>query len=573
MRRFMSLMLLLLLAAPSFSQSKTTRPGNNDANNGASDVEVKRFSLLSELQVLASDSLSLDKPLARALAQAEIADVAWTLDRKWAKKLLREAYELTLPPEEEQTKLRNRPVGSQPIVASSENRARGSVRRRILGIANRDKTFGEELVSLGAEKLGKFEEQLRYAEFAEQSARNGDLKAASEYVLSALRIDPSQTETINAINEIAKKDRAAADNLIIQYIGFLRGFPIAYEDQSDLRTMFVLSRLVFPHVYAQLLGQQIPPPGPAVIRAYIGYVIDMVSKQEPGEMQKSRFWLLSVWGPLKQYAPELTNTFLELEVRSRRPNETVPLPKTSLEDEYRKRYQDRVKEALDKDQADEQAINSTLSRGDFGKARKLIDKLKDGPEKTQFIETVNIEEALSLAKKGDLLGAEGLAAQLNKAVSILRVYPAIIERCVAKKDQPCASNLVLQAVRQLKQADTTPTTPPDGIPASAIPTSKEVDPVLLSLSKLAKLILPLAETLALEVLNEMVAAANRSEVDTDQGRIGFESDVFKAFAAKDETQSLLVAQTFKDRLRRIVSLTAVYKWKAEELTQKGRLSQ
>jgi nucleotide-binding universal stress UspA family protein len=94
----------------------------------------------------------------------------------------------------------------------------------------------------------------------------------------------------------------------------------------------------------------------------------------------------------------------------------------------------------------------------------------------------------------------------------------------------------------------------------------------MSLSKLAKLILPLDESLAREVLNELVEAANRSEVDTDQGRTGFESDVFKAFAAKDNAQSLIVAQTFKDRLRRIVSLATVYKWTAEGLTQKGRVS-
>jgi alkylhydroperoxidase/carboxymuconolactone decarboxylase family protein YurZ len=95
----------------------------------------------------------------------------------------------------------------------------------------------------------------------------------------------------------------------------------------------------------------------------------------------------------------------------------------------------------------------------------------------------------------------------------------------------------------------------------------------MGLNKLAKLILPIDETLALEVLNEMIAAANRSEASTEQGGTGFEADIFKAFAAKNEAQSLLAAQTLTDRLRRIVSLAAVYKQRAEKLTQSVRNSQ
>jgi hypothetical protein len=169
---------------------------------------------------------------------------------------------------------------------------------------------------------------------------------------------------------------------------------------------------------------------------------------------------------LKQHAPELTEAFLELEVRRRRPNEDVPLPKTTLDDVYKKKYQERMRDSLGKEQADEQSINAALSRGDFDKARKLINKLGDGAQKIQFLESVNLREALSLAAKGDTVGAERLAARLNKAASILQIYPVVIEKCVAKKDQACATSLVSQAVRQLRQADATPATPP---PASRPP--------------------------------------------------------------------------------------------------------
>jgi len=425
---------------------------------------------------------------------------------------------------------------------------------------------------LGAQKLGKFEEQSQYATLAEHAAKNGDLPTAGDYVLRALKTDASQTETIDAINEIAKRDRAFADGLILQYLALLRNFPISNSDQSDVRTLFTMSRIITPHRWDGLLPEQHvpPPPGAAVVRAYVGYVIDVLSRRETADLQRGRLRLLSVWGMLKQHAPELTDRFLELEVRSRRPNEDVPLPKTTLEDVYKKRYQERLKDALGKDGVDEQSINAAISRGDFAKARKLIDKLPDGAPKIEFTETVNLREALSLAAKGDVAGAERLAARLLKAFSILQLYPVLIEKCVAKKDQACATTLVTQAVRQLRQADATPATPPPGFPASAVASNREADPVLMSLSKLAKQIVPLDESLALEVLGEMIAAANRSEVDTDQGRTGFDTGVFPDFAARNETQALLSAQTFKDRLRRIVSLATIYKPKAEKLTRQGQ---
>jgi hypothetical protein len=558
--------ILLIVLLLSFAISASGQGEKNRAGDGsADDREIKRLSLLSDIQFLASDSSNLNNPLARAAAQAEIADAAWALDSAWAKKLLREAFELTLPPEEEQAKLRARPVGAQPIFPSSEGRARASLRRRILSIANRDKTFADELTQLGAQKLGKHEEQLGYVDLADQAIVGGDLAAASDYIRKAMVIDPSQTSVVNAINEIAKKDRAAADRIILQYFALLRNFHLTADNQSIVRAMFTMSMLITPQRYSMIPSQKgVPPPEPAVVRAYISYVLDYVRGQDPGQMQTSRLWLLSVWDLLKQYAPDLTEPFLELELLTRGPG-AEPLPKTSLADAYKEKYQKQSQEALEKEQADERDINAAISNADFGKARKLIDKLADGPQKRQFLEAVNTREALSLAGKGDAVGAERLAGQLNTAASILQVYPILTEKCIGRKDQPCASRLVSQAVRQLKQADTTPAKPPPGMPASVIAGAKEADPVLISLSRLAKQILQLDETLALEVLDEMVAAANRSEIATEMGRTGFEAEVFKTFAAKDEARSLLAAQTLKDRLSRIVSLAAIYKFKAEKL--------
>lgn len=284
---------------------------------------------------------------------------------------------------------------------------------------------------------------------------------------------------------------------------------------------------------------------------------------------------MSTWLPLKQYAPELAGAFSVLEQQSRRPGEDASLPPTSNEEgnKLNADYEKRVREALRSDQPDELTINFAISRGDFDKAHKMIDKLTDSPQKTQLIETINVSEALSLAEKGDTYGSEMLAEKLNNATSILQVYPVLINKCVARKDQTRAIDLTYRAVRQLKRADIAPLTPPAGLPTPVIATSRERDSVLLSLSKLAKAVVTINDVLALEVLDEMVVTANRSEVETGQGRTGYETDVFKKLAAKNETRVRQAAETLQDPLRQIVALAAIYQWKADELAKRTKAQQ
>src|SRR5205085_10329146 len=102
-------------------------------------------------------------------------------------------------------------------------------------------------------------------------------------------------------------------------------------------------------------------------------------------------------------------------------------------------------------------------------------------------------------------------------------------------------------------------------------TSRELDPVLLSLSKLAKAVLPINESLAFEVLDEAVRTANVSEMDTGQGRTGFDADLFKQFAAKNDARTRQAAETFKDPLRRIVALAAIYEQQAMQLMKQTKI--
>ena len=90
---------------------------------------------------------------------------------------------------------------------------------------------------------------------------------------------------------------------------------------------------------------------------------------------------------------------------------------------------------------------------------------------------------------------------------------------------------------------------------------------------MAKLTLTVSSSsfdLAIIGLGETVAAANESEIDTTQGRPGFDIGIFKKLAAKDDSKVRLAAESFKDPLRRVLSLVAINQWKTSHLVERER---
>jgi hypothetical protein len=565
MRRFI-LLLLFVAASTSSYHAQSVEPGQ-----GQEDKALQKLSLISELQGLAARSLKLEKRMAEALAKVEIADAAWTLDEAWAKKLLREAYELTLPSESSLSRLRALPVGGPIVIGTAETRGRWAVVARLMRVARRDQSFADELMQEYGKRLGRQEQQMWYADMADQAVEGGDTEAASRYILQAIEAEPTHANSAFSILKLATRDRAAADRLTVQYFERLRVTPAAYEPRTSGRTIFSIMLLIYSQT-TDLTGEglPVPPPSALVMRAYVSYILDLLSEREkvrPGSLKTSRLTLLSVWIPLKQYAPELTGAFMELERQSRRPGEDASLPRESDLEIQREKSRERVKQSLDSDDPEPWAIGYLIHQGDFAKARKMLAKLKDGAQKSELTERVNMKEAVALTTKGDLAGAQRLAEQLNTVRAVVQTYPAIVKRCVAEKDEACASTAVSQAMRQLKRADASTPAPPPGIPASALVTSREYDPVLSALDALASAIMPINETLAWEVLDEMVTVANASALDTSQGRVGFDATTFTKLAAKDEQRARQLTHRFKDPLRQVVALAAIFKWKAGELTK------
>jgi tetratricopeptide (TPR) repeat protein len=577
LRRVLLLSAMVIVATP----APRGQSGQKNQTIDSEEVLIERNSLLSDLQTLESRARKLE-PLPRASAKAEIADAAWTLDREWSKRLLREACELTFPDEEEQLKLRSRPVGSAPTFSGSNQIARDVIRNRVLEIASRDKALAGQLAQLSEKTLGKLEALYLYSNLAAKSIEAGDNEAATDYLLKAIDADPTMLNVGSMIFQMAARDRKAADTLIVEYIERLRSFPISQSNGSALRTYMFLRDLVANNSgsYLALVGKsaggkdpQLRPPGPMVMRAYVGYVIESLGaleQREPGSAIRFRGTLLSAWLPLNEYAPELLGPFSRLERLSRRPGEETSLTTADDKKPREESYEQRVKKALDSDQPDDLIINIAIGRGDFDKAREMIDKLPDDSHKSQLIESVNAPEAIALAEQGEIDQAVRLAERLTRATSIVQVYPVLLKKCLSAENKWRATPLVYQAIKQLKKADATPMPPPPGMPET-IAAGKGYDFTLLSLSRLAKAIVEVDETLALAVLDETVIAANKSSVDSSEGRVGFDLDVFKRLAPKNEERVHQAAEDLTDRFRQIVALAAINQWKASEVEKKSRV--
>jgi hypothetical protein len=410
---------------------------------------------------------------------------------------------------------------------------------------------------------------MMYAQLTLMALNEGENEAAIRSIQTNMQIDPTALMFVELINELALKDRAAADKLILECIAKLSTTQLADGKSGRSRADITLAFLAFPNSFFPDPNRPIPRPGAEVMRAYVRYVIETLSaleQREPGSLPQQRWILLMVWLPLNQYAPELKDRFLQLEALSRTPGKDASLPTESSEELDKERFEKKRNEALNSDNPGEYSIYEMIGREEFDTARKMIDKLPDGERKTLFSEQVNTKEAVSWAKRGDLLRAQSLAERLTRASSMLQVYPVIVQGYANNKDQSNASAAVHQAMRQLKNANFKPVPPNmhSGIPSEFRPTASEIDVVLSALEKLAKAILPIDSLLAAEVVDQVVLRANASETDTTQGRTGLDSDLFKRLASKDEVRARTAAETFKDRLRRIVALAAIYQWKAKE---------
>jgi hypothetical protein len=395
-----ALFLLVCLTVSGFSQSAKAPAGAEALLQR--DLVLEKALLLNELQSLEKETIRFDDPSAEALAKAEIADAAWPLDEVWAKELLRAAYALVLPKADRTEELK-KPAGSRAPLPDATTRSRLKVRLRVLNVARRDRAFADELLRSEAENFGAYGEHFASAALADQAMMEGDVNVAADYALRGIKADPTQGAAPDIINRIAMRDRAEADRLALLYIDELRRFPLNSANQSDLRVFLSLSLLVGPHLSHDPNITK-PIPGPAVMRAYVAFMLEALTaleQREPGYLRLRRRMLLNLWPTLQRYAPELAPAFMNLEGRGRGPGQNLSLPTAAgIEEERRSRHEQSMRDALGGDRPGEGVIYSAISRGDFDGARRLIAKLPDGASKRQLNEAANAEEAANFAAGG-----------------------------------------------------------------------------------------------------------------------------------------------------------------------------
>jgi hypothetical protein len=538
------------------------------------------------LRALESESRELLKPIDAAAARAEVGAAAWTLEREWAKSLLREALALTFPEEVDRARLRDRPVGAALQFGPAENGARGRVRRRIFQIAARDREFARELGDLAGRELGRVEETERSAAMAAQAADEGRLEEAAELVLRAAESEPTLINVGQAINHVAARDRAAADRLMLAYIERLRRLPLSvFTERNHMGMRVPLSFAIMLRPDELQFFSRPPtapaPPGREVVRAYVAFIVDTMTRieQAGGDLTQMHGFIVMVWPNMMQHAPEYAAQLAALERASRFPGRRPPPLRSFAEIKVAydadKKYEELLKLARQtKDPHDlEVAASRAMTRKDFDEARKLVAMLKDGDLKTQLAEQVNARESQHLLSAGDLAGAERLARQLETVASILQTYPPLVRRLAKEADAGRAALLADEAARRLRAAaerqNANDTFTPSALAqfAGAIRIYKQTR-ALEALSELALAVEPAAPQVALDLLDALVETARKARVTSEHGNPNFNPEAFARLSAADAGRVRSAAARLEDRLQRLSALAALCRGEAERLAQK-----
>lgn len=569
---------------PEATAQKDAAGGAQNSDDADTEAARRRETMLAELRALEAESKELLKPLDAASARAEIAAAAWALDRAWAKSLLREALALTFPAEVDRARLRDRPVGAPLRPPTPEDGARGRVRRRVFQIAARDREFARELIETAARELGRVEEAERYGALASAAIAEGRLEEASDLILRAAEVEPTLMGVGGAVDQLAARDRAAADRLILAYIERLRALPLAVfteYNQTSLRLPLSFTLLLKPDSLPGFSnGPTPPPPSREVVRAYAAFVADTMTRVEQagGDLSRMHGFVVLLWPHMMRHAPDLAPRFTALERAARRPGRPAPPLRTfaGIEAAYAGRYEERLKTARQtRDPLDlETAASSAMRRKDFEEARKLVGMLKDGGLKSHLTEQVNARESLHLLGAGDLAGAERLARQLNNVASILQAYPPLLRRLAKETDAGRAGLLADEAARRLlasaekNPADDTFTPTLLAPVAGSIRIYKQTR-ALEALSEMALAVEPAAPHVALDLLDALAETTRKARVTSELGHPNFNPEAFARLSAADAGRARSAATRLEDRLQRLSALAAVTRGEAERLVAVG----
>jgi hypothetical protein len=277
-------------------------------NDDDDETQIQKSALLGDLTALESDAVNLNPPIARAIVKTEIADVAWNLDKQWAKQLLRDAIQLALPDKETRSRYQKVEKGDNPVEPTKGYLPWMFVRPKVMAVARRDPAFADELAKIAKEEMGAYEEIHAYASSAHAAFQADDKKQAMEYARKIFDADPSQANAGWTIAAIANLDRGEADKLILEYIQKLRSFPI---NSNNARRIFSgLQTAVYPTFLSRFRnyqGRKFPVAGQEAMRAYYGFLIetllDLESRESGAAMKLRSLISPQTWPFVSEQAP------------------------------------------------------------------------------------------------------------------------------------------------------------------------------------------------------------------------------------------------------------------------------
>ena len=567
-------------------------------------ADQQRALATSLLISLSNDARSFSDQKLRARTLARIADGLWHADPDQSRSLFQRAWEAAGVADEESGRafkedMRRQMSGGRGAVGSLPPDLRAEVLRLA---AKRDRALGEELL----EKLKR--EKAQEAPESSNPARR-EVPGLSEAMAQRLRLarqlldadvpralefaDPAlmtvSMQGLSFLGTLREKDPVASDQRYLRMLGVA-----AADAQADANTVSLLSSYLFtPQMFITIdgqggtntsqMGRPGPPPAttPEMRKAFFNVATQILMRPlAPPEQDKTtsgiegKYLIIKRLLPLfEQHAPATTTEMIRGQLSAlsaavreeirKRNDETMKrgiLPEDEPEDTEQSLLDriGRAKTSAERDQLYVELTMRTLERGD-ARARDFVEKIEDleirkqarpyvdGTLVTSYIEKKKLEEAIKLARDGEL-------SRFHRVWALSQVARQLIET-----DRQRATDLAEEAATEARRIGGTDADRPR------------------ALIGVANAFFLLDRTRGWEIVDEAVRAANSAEGFTGEDSrlmlrmqtpyttslrtISTENfDVpalFRSLSKEDYQRAVGLAQNFEDDAPRAIALISI----------------
>lgn len=498
-------------------------PGANSAALTEEELRLRerRVKARSLLVSLSSDARAFHDQVLRARSLARIADALWRVDEEQGRLLFRKAWEAAEVADQENDRKLQEEIAKQKSITGGGYAISTppNIRQEVLRLtARHDRVLGEEfLEKLKAQKLeaansattarpnpNRLNEAMNQRiGVASQLLQVGETERALEFAEPALALVTMQT--INFLSDVREKNADAADK---RYAAMLASS--ANNPQADANTVSLLSSYIFtPHLMVTFSGngmsssQSSSTIMPAVVSPELrnmfyqaGGAILLRPLAAPGQPDQTSAGVDGKYLAIKRMLPffeqgappelvESLRTHLNAlntvvsEGTRRKDDDWInkglksEKPATDREQSILERIE-RAKTSAERDQLYIELSYYTANRGD-GRAREFVSKVEDSEVRKRlqayidpslavyYVEKKNPDQALEIARKGDLTHIHR-AWVLTKCAALL-----------AKTDHDKASELIAEAEAEARRIEVSDPALARGLIAVAY-ALREIDP-------------------------------------------------------------------------------------------------